>query len=128
VVLTAKPGTARCDGTLSGGAVAALQQFELTVEVLSSSSSAAASASSSWAAAAAAASEEEEGKAWEPAAQIVVTTSRELRSALTLRQILDDGRDSWHFSLSLFAVKAQIDDSQYGPRNHPCNQSSDTRE
>ena len=89
VVLTAKPGTSRCDDTLCGGAVAALQQYELTVEL--SSASAAAETTT-----AVTASEDKNyssgggGGEWEPRAQIVVTTRRELRSALTLRQILDD--------------------------------------
>lgn len=66
VILTAKPGTTRCDATLENGRVAASQQFILRVEDSSP--------------------EDELGGAL----QLVVAAGRELRSAMTLRQIMDD--------------------------------------
>ena len=68
VILTAKPGTPRCDATLENGRgrVAASQQFSLRVEDSSP--------------------EDELGGAL----QLVVTAGRELRSAMTVRQIMDD--------------------------------------
>ena len=71
VVLTAKPGTTRCDATLEDGAVAALQQFALSVEdsSLDDSSSTLSSGGST---------------------HLVVAAGRELRSAMSVRQIMDD--------------------------------------
>ena len=66
VILTAKPGTPRCDATLENGRVAASQQFSLRVEDSSP--------------------EDELGGSL----QLVVTAGRELRSAMTVRQIMDD--------------------------------------
>ena len=66
VILTAKPGTPRCDATLENGRVAASQQFSLRVEDSSP--------------------EDELGGAL----QLVVAAGRELRSAMTVRQIMDD--------------------------------------
>ena len=65
VVLTAKPGTTRCDATLEDGAVAALQQFALSVEDSSSITPGGST-------------------------HLVVAAGRELRSAMSVRQIMDD--------------------------------------
>ena len=65
VVLTAKPGTTRCDATLEDGAVAALQQFALSVEDSSLDTPGGST-------------------------HLVVAAGRELRSAMSVRQIMDD--------------------------------------
>lgn len=85
VVLTAKmkmgAGGGRWHRMLCGGAVAALQQFQLTVDASASSREYSKGAA-----------ESDEVGHGRFTAQVAVSTSCEVRSALTLRQILDGSR------------------------------------
>lgn len=71
VILTAKPGTPRCDATLENGRVAACQQFILRVEDDAPEDAPVAAAAHA-------------------PMHLVVAAGRELRSAMTVRQIMDD--------------------------------------